>query len=86
MKVIAVYEDNHGIVAIAKDYQAGVRYLLDNRWIDDDTEILGNDNKFHMIMDFIGPRWRERMFIWGIDRFNTLMGDQFSMIEVEVYE
>lgn len=86
MKVITVYEDNHGMVAIVKDYQAGVRYLLNNTWIDDTTGMLDNDNKYHPLTDFLGADWREQMFSWGIDTFNTLLGDQFSMVEVEVYE
>lgn len=86
MKVVAVYEDNHGMVTIAKDYQAGVRYLLNNEWIDDTTEMQDNDNKYHPLTDFLGADWREQMSSWGIDRFNALMGDQFSMMEVDVYE
>lgn len=86
MKVVAVYEDNHGMVAIAKNYQAGVRYLLNNEWIDETTEMQDEDNRYHLLADFIGANWREQMFSWGIDMFNSLMGDQFSMVEVEVYE
>ena len=86
MKVIAVYEDNHGMLAIVKDYQAGVRFLLDKEWIDNTTEMQDEDNEYHLLADYIGADWREQMFSWGIDTFNTLLGDQFSMVEVEVYE
>jgi len=86
MKVVAVYEDNHGMIAIVKNYQAGVRYLLNNEWIDDTTEMQDEDNRYHMITDFLGADWRQQMFSWGIDKFNTLMDGQFCMMEVDVYE
>ena len=66
MKVIAVYEDNHGMVTIAKDYQAGVRYLLNNEWIDDTTEMQDNDNKYHPLTDFIGADWRSKCLVGAL--------------------
>ena len=63
MKVVAVYEDNHGMLAIVKDYQAGVRYLLNNEWIDETTEMQDEDNKYHLLTDFIGADWRSKCLV-----------------------
>lgn len=39
MTVILMHEDNHGLLGVAKDYESAIDYLLQNQWLDIETEI-----------------------------------------------
>lgn len=47
--VIAVYEENHGLLGIAKDYKHAVDFLIEEDFLDLDLE-----------MTFCGPTFAER--------------------------
>ena len=47
MKVIVIRVDDEYLPAVAKDYKAAIRFLIDERWIDERTEIwIDEEDKF----------------------------------------
>ena len=42
MNIIIIYEDNHGILGVAKDYDSAIDLLLQNQWLTADTEVLNS--------------------------------------------
>ena len=38
MKVILISEENHGLIGVAKNMRSAFQFLLDDKWITEDTE------------------------------------------------
>lgn len=87
MKVILVNEDNHGLLTMAKDYKAALDYLLDNHWIEDNTEVWDERvNGWIKLKDAQGEDWFDDMCRWTINEFNDYWDGSYYLKEVEVYE
>lgn len=86
MKVVVVYEDNHGMLVIAKDYNAALRFLLTENWINDYTEVVDEDDEYCYIEERLGKNWRETLLTFDINTFNNTMYNTFRLEEMEVYE
>ena len=87
MTVILVNEDNHGLLTAAKDYKSAIKFLIDNRWIEESTEVWNEDDTYSRLDELL----REDAFDiitekWDIDSFNTFWDGSFFLNEVEVYE
>jgi len=82
MTVICIYEDNHGLIGIAKDYTSAIKYLIDGTdWLDEDEitdEGLSVGEKF-------GENWKESIYNLGIKEFNDIFLDRFLLKETAVY-
>lgn len=39
MKVIVIYEECHGFIGVAKDMKSAFQFLIDNKWIHENTEL-----------------------------------------------
>ena len=84
MKIVLVYEDNHGLIEVAKDYKSTIDFLIRHNWITEGTEIYDEQTNYYV-------RLKEKMdifdlFNWDIDDFNEYFLDSFKLEEVEVYE
>ena len=75
MKAIVINEDNHGFIGLAKDYPRAVKFLIDNGWLDDYTEVWVQDNE----------DWADKMENWGVGNFNDYWDGSFILEEREVY-
>lgn len=85
MKVIVVYEDNNGMIAIAKNYEMALHFLLSNNWIDEYTEVVDKNNISYYITERFGENWKDTIFHWDINTFNDAM-IMFKLQQVEIYE
>lgn len=91
MKVILVSEDNHGLICVAKDYYSAFNFLVNERWIEDNTEIYnGGDEEWRdiyvRVKEKLGENWVDDMATWGIERFNDFWDGSFYLDEVEIVE
>ena len=87
MTVILVNEDNHGLLTVAKDYKSAVKFLIDNRWIEESMEVWNEDGTYRRLDEFFGEDVLDIITEkWDIDSFNTFWDGSFLLNEVEVYE
>ena len=42
MNIIIIHEDNHGVLGVAKDYDSAIDFLVQNKWLTTDTEVLNS--------------------------------------------
>lgn len=87
MNVIVVREDNHGILTVATDYSAAVHFLVENGWIDEETEVYDISNLYSTdtIFNLYGKNWRGQMMRWTLEKFNAICGTYFSLQKVPLY-
>ena len=88
MKVILVSEDNHGQIAIAKDYGCAVRFLLDEGWLDDGIYLSDPESENgcdRPIAEILGDEWDFRVRTeFDMDEFNEIFDGIFYLTEEEV--
>lgn len=39
MKVVVIHEKNHDQICVATNYHYAVKWLIENQWLDDTTEV-----------------------------------------------
>ena len=88
MTVILVNEDNHGLLTVAKDYKSAVKFLINNRWIEDYTWVWNEiDGSSVHLIELLGENAMDKMTEeWDIDNFNAFWDGNFYLEEVKVYE
>ena len=87
MTVILVNEDNHGLLTVAKDYKSAVKFLIDDKWIEESTEIWNEDDTYSRFDELLGENAFDIITEkWNINSFNTFWNGSFFLNEVEVYE
>lgn len=86
MKIILVNEECHGLIGVAKDYSAAVRFLIDKDWLNDYTEIWVRDGDYRRLIDVLGEDWADKMTNWGLDNFNDFWDGSFCLEEEDLYE
>lgn len=90
MTVIEIHEDNHGLIGIAKNYKSALDFLLNNHWIEDNTEVwsgvyVSPENGWKSLCQELGEDWFDKMCSWNIENFNDYWDGSFMLIETEVY-
>lgn len=88
-KVLLLYEENHGLLAIFNDYDTVIDWLIGENWLDKSTEACqGNDEisyNWLTIEEILGEDWEKEIRKMDIDRFNTFFVDVFRIEEERVY-
>lgn len=85
MKVTVIYEEDHGLLAIAKDYVAAIKWLVESGWMTQHSEIYDyNTLKFYKFKDWFGDGWLGRILGMTLAQFNELETN-FCLKEEEVY-
>jgi hypothetical protein len=87
MTVILVNEDNHGLLTVAKDYKSAVKFLIDNRWIEESMAVWNEDDTYSRLDELLGEDAFDIITEkWDINSFNTFWDGCFILNEVKVYE
>ena len=87
MTVIRIVEDEHGFLAIAKNYKAAIHYLIDHYWLDDNSEIWDeNTHNWVNIKEVLGENWKDKVYQLSLDEFFNYFDGQFYLYEDNVYE
>ena len=87
MTVILVNEDNHGLLTVAKDYKSAIKFLIDNKWIEESMAVWNEDDTYSRLDELLGEDAFDIMTLeWDIDDFNDFWTGNFILEEVEVYE
>ena len=87
MTVILVYEENHDLITVAKDYKSAIKFLINNRWIEESMEVWNEDGTYSRLDELLG----EDVFDiitekWDIGSFNIFWDGSFFLNKVNVYE
>ena len=87
MTVILVHEENHDLITVAKDYKSAIKFLINNRWIEESMEVWNEDGTYSHLDELLGEDAFDIITEkWDIDSFNTFWNGSFFLNEVEVYE
>jgi hypothetical protein len=85
-KVYCVYEDNHGMVGIAKDYSSAIDGLVKEKWLDGDTEMLDDNNNPSTVKKIFGEEnWIDLIKHWDEDTFNIFFDGIFYIDTMEIW-
>ena len=90
MKVITIYEDNHGQIGIALNYYNAVKWLIENDWLDDTIEVWSksaNDDWYDWISikEVYGENYADDILNnWDINTFNEIFAGTFLLESVDV--
>lgn len=71
MTVILIHEDNHGLLGVAKDYENAIDYLIQNQWLNTDTEVYSTKKEEYTSLRELKITI-ENIRKMGIDKFNEL--------------
>ena len=91
MTVIIIDEESHGGIGVAKDMKSAFQFLVDNKWITEDTELFepteGEEYGWFTISRAMTDLRRSLldtlMFLWNCDP--EYFFGSFSFTEAEVY-
>ena len=91
MKVIIIEEENHGGIGVAKDMESAFQYLIDSKWITENTELFepteGEEYGWFPVSRAMTDLRRSLldtlMFLWNCDP--DYFDGSFGFTEVEVY-
>lgn len=91
MTVIEIYEKNHGLIGIAKDYKSALFYLYNNKWMTGSTEVWTGEYtnlEYRRLDEVLGEDWFEKILKWDIENFNDYWDGSltFVLMEMEVYD
>ena len=87
MTVILVHEENHGLITVAKDYKSAIKFLINNRWIEESMEVWNEDGTYSHLDELLGEDAFDIITEkWDIGSFNIFWDGSFFLNEVNVYE
>lgn len=76
-RMYCVYEDNHGMIGVAKDYSSAIDGLIEEDWLDGNTELVDEDGNFFTVEGKIGKEWLDKIKKWDITTFNIFFEGYF---------
>lgn len=85
--VIRIDEECHGFIGVAEDYQSAVKFLIDDGWLTEYTEIYDDDlDSWHSVKEVFGDDWQNLMMNeWDMDTFSEKMDGRFYLYEETLY-
>lgn len=86
MKVITVFDiENSNNICVAIDIPTAINYLIQNNWLDDDTEIWSPNN-----MDYVSlvyayhTNWKKTLSNMSIIQLNNMFEGMFNFTEEDL--
>ena len=84
-RVCCVYEDNHGMIGVAKDYSSAIDGLIEEDWLDGNTEMLDDNDNSSTVKEVFGEEWIELIKHWDKDTFNINFEGIFYINTMEIW-
>ena len=86
MTVVMVDEENHGTIAVAKDFESAKDFLINEQWIDEGLEIYtDNVNDWDTIKNIFGADWESKIRSMDEKEFDRTFENVFYLYEMDVY-
>lgn len=86
-KAIAIFEENHGLLAVASNYQRAVMWLINNRWLTGCTEVMDDStHEWIFLKEACEEDWIDYISTrLDIHDFNEYFEGSFLLQEIEVF-
>ena len=84
-KAYCVYEENHGMIGLAIDYQSAIDGLIKEKWIDNNTEILDDNDNLNTVKKIFGKEWVDEIKKMDITTFNIFFDGCFWISLMEIW-
>lgn len=84
-KVYCVYEDNHGMIGVAKDYLSAIDGLIKEGWLDGNTELPDDNDCASTVKEIFGEEWAGLIEQWGVTHFNIFFEGCFWISTMEIW-
>lgn len=75
--IYSIYEENHGIVGVAVNYQSAIQGLVKEDWLHDDIEVIDEDENFFTVKEKLGENWLTEIQKWDVSTFNSFFEGVF---------
>ena len=85
MTVISMWEENHGFLGIAKDYLSALDFLIEDHWLDENTQ-LPIKSGWPTVKEYLGENWKETLETWSMCEFNDLFDMWLALYDEVIYE
>lgn len=83
---VVIYEDNHGMIGLAVDYESAIEFLVLNKWLEPTTELLLDDNSLSTVEEDLGENWLQLIRLWPMKVFNNYFDGVFYLDIKNIYE
>ena len=83
---VVIYEDNHGMVGLAVDYESAIDFLVLNNWLSPTMELFLEDNSLSTIEEDLGENWLQLIRLWPMKVFNSYFGGLFYLDVENIYD
>lgn len=84
-KVYCAYEDNHGMVGLAIDYSSAIDGLVEEGWLDGNTELVDEDGNFFTVKGKMGEKWLDKIKKWDVTTFNIFFDGCLWISTMEIW-
>lgn len=85
MEVVIIRVDDSYLPAVAKDYKKAIQYLVDERWIDEGTEIWDDGRDRYRTIKEAGIKI-EDIKNWDRRTFERYFGHEYELLDREFVE
>lgn len=83
---VVIYEDNHGMVGLAVDYESAIDFLVLNEWLKPKMELLLEDNSISTVEEDLGENWLQLIRLWPMKVFNSYFDGLFYLDVETIYD
>lgn len=83
---VVIYEDNHGMVGLAVDYESAIDFLVSNEWLLPTTELLLDDNSISTVEEDLGENWLQLIRLWPMKVFNNYFDGLLYLSIKNIYD
>lgn len=83
---VVIYEDNHGMVGLAVDYESAIDFLVSNEWLKPKMELLLEDNSIATLEEALGKNWLQLIRLWPMKVFNNYFDGLLYLVVERIYD
>lgn len=83
MTCILINEENRGTIGVTTDYKSAIKWLIKERWLDDNTNLY-IDDEWVTMTEWV-PDWKNYLLVLEPDEIKELFDGLFYFKEIEFY-
>ena len=88
MKVYVIYEECHDMIGIAKDIKSAIKWLIDEKWITESTDVYyeindENENEAYAVNVAFGLEWKNYLIELADNK--TLLNEELERMGFYIY-
>lgn len=85
--VCLIYEEDHAMIGVAKDYKSSIDFLINEDWLCGSNYCCDDNEKERTLKEFLGENWENIIKNeWDIEDFNWYLNDTIVIRVLNVYE